>query len=90
MVTLICGKQKQEVTELKAQNILYIQKESGHGDWKLKANSPYQFKDNALIKRADTKDCKDQWKPKQSKGDSGGSKTPGEAKISRGVNTPQE
>ena len=71
MVTLICGEQTLEATEQGAQSILYIQKEGGFGDWRLPDDSPYEFVDNALIKRANKKNCRGKKEPK---GDPGGDK----------------
>ena len=42
--------------------------------WELPEDSPYEFKDNGLIRRANTKNSK---KPAESKGDSEGDKTSG-------------
>ena len=86
MVTLVCGKDKCEVSEIVAQSRLKIQKASGHGSWELPKDSPYEFKDNALIKRTGTKDCKGKAKPKRA---SGGSKASGETKVSHGNDTPE-
>ena len=67
MITLVCGKQKREFSEQQAQGILYIQKQMKLKGWELPKDSPYEFKDNALIKRANTGDCKAEAKPKASK-----------------------
>ena len=78
---LVCGKDKQEVAPSKAQAILYIQNVMGVKGWELPKDSPYEFINNALIKRADTKDCK----PKSGKsGSRAGKKTPGKAKVPHG------
>ncbi len=53
---LVCGKDKKEVTPEMAQDLLFIQKGMGIKDgWELPKDSPYEFKDNALIERTDTK-----------------------------------
>ena len=84
MVTLVCGKDKQEVAPSKAQSILYIQKAMGIKGWELPKDSPYEFKDNALIKRADKKDCK----PKTGKSRSNKRKeAPGKTEVSHGDST---
>ena len=83
MVTLTCGKQKLETTERHAQSLLYIQKEMRLDGWKLPKDSPYQFIDNALIKRANKEDCKDT--PK-SKGTRAGAKASGKTEVSHGDN----
>lgn len=81
MVTLVCGKDKVEVTPQKAQALLFIQQGMKLKGWELPKGSPYEFKDNALIKRTDTKDCKGESKPKRA---STRNKTPGATKVSRG------
>ena len=81
MVKLICGKQKLETTPEHAQSLLYIQKQMRLKGWQLASDSPYQFIDNALIKRADKKDCK----PKPgSKRDRPGDTTPAKAEVPHG------
>jgi len=87
MVTLVCGKDKCEVSEIKAQSLLQIQKEMKLKGWQLPQNSPYEFKDNALIKRADTKNSKVK---KRSKRDPSGSRPPGKATISHGDDTKKD
>jgi hypothetical protein len=79
MVTLVSGKDKIKVTPIKAQGLLYIQKGMGLRGWELPNDSPYEFKDNALIKRTDKKVSKRKAKPK---GDSGGRKAPGTTEVS--------
>jgi hypothetical protein len=71
MVTLICGKARCTVSEQKAQSLLYIQKQMRLNGWKLPKNSPYEFIDNALIKRPDKEDCKGE---SERQGDSTGDK----------------
>ena len=78
MVILVCGEQKLETTEQNAQSILYIQKGMRLKGWELPEDSPYQFVDNALIKRANKRDCKG---PKKRKGDTGGGKASGTPEI---------
>ena len=78
-ITLVCGKEKKEVTPVVAQNILKIQKESRMGSWELPSNSPYEFKDNALIKRTDTEDCKGKAKPNRN---TAGNKSPRKTEVS--------
>ena len=75
---LVCGKQKLETTPKQAQSILQIQKEMKRGGWELPKDSPYEFIDNALIKRTDKKDCKPKSKPK---GDRARDKASGKAEI---------
>ena len=56
MIKLVCDKKKMEVTPEYAQRILFIQKGMGiKNGWKLPNDSPYEFKNNALIERTDTK-----------------------------------
>jgi len=83
---LVCGKQKLETTPTQAQSILQIQKEMKLKGWELPKDSPYQFIDNALIKRADTKDCTGSEKPKRNPP---GSKAPRKAAIPRGDDSEQ-
>ena len=81
MVTLVCGKARFEVSEVQAQSILQIQKEMKIKGWELPKDSPYEFIDNALIKRADKKDCK----PKSRKqGNRTGKKAPAKAEVPHG------
>ncbi len=78
MVKLICGKQKCEVSEIQAQSRLQIQRAMKIKGWELPKDSPYEFIDNALIKRADKKDCK----PKsRQKGSRSGDKASGKAEV---------
>ena len=55
--------------------------------WELEKNSPYEFVNNALIKRADTKDCKGEKEPK---GDPARKSTSRKAPVSRGDDAEQE
>lgn len=87
MVTLICGKEKLETDPAHAQRILHIQKEMGVKGWELPSDSPYEFKNNALITRPGKADCKG--KP-STKGDTSGSKTPRKAPVSRGDEAKQD
>lgn len=80
---LVCGKDKIEVEPSKAQSILYIQKAMRVKGWELPKDSPYEFKDNALIKRADKKDCKPAKKSRSTAGEKSSRKTP----ISHGDST---
>lgn len=49
---LVCDKKKMEVTPEYAQRILFIQKGMGtKNGWELPKDSPYEFKNNALIER---------------------------------------
>jgi hypothetical protein len=84
---LVCGKQKtKELTPAVAQAYLQIQKAMGNSGtkWELPKNSPYEFIDNALIKRADKKDCTGVKKPK---GNPGRNKAPGKTEVSHGDDT---
>jgi len=82
MITLICGDQKWEVDPLRAQAVLKIQKQMhSRNGWKLPEDSPYEFVDNALIKRGNTKDCKGTSKRKRN---TGGEVSPKPAEVSRG------
>ena len=83
MVTLICGEQKLKTTPKNAQDLLHIQKQMSLKGWELPDDSPYEFIDNALIKRADKTDCKGE---KKSKATQGRRTAPGEAKVSHGDN----
>lgn len=65
MITLICGDMQWEVTPKRAQDVLYIQAQMGVKGWELPKDSPYEFKNNALIKRKDTRDRKRKPKPKR-------------------------
>ena len=84
---LVCGKQKLDTTPRQAESILYIQKQMRIKGWELPKDSPYQFIDNALIKRADTKDCKGE---KKSKGASARNKAPRKAEVPRRDNPTKE
>ena len=75
-VTLICGDQKDVVSPEIAQSRLQIQKVMRIKGWELPEDSPYEFKDNALIKRTDTRDCKEEPKPKRTTGRSKSSEPP--------------
>lgn len=77
---LVCGKQKLETTPEHAQSLLYIQKQMKLKGWELPSSSPYEFKDNALIKRADTKNCTGEKKSKRS---SARPKAPRKTEVSR-------
>ena len=77
---LVSGKDKVEVTPQMAQALLYIQKGMGLKGWELPSDSPYEFKDNALIKRTDTADRKGE---KKRKGATSGNKSPRSAKVPR-------
>ena len=81
MVTLVCGDKKLETSELQVQSILRIQKQMKRGDWVLPNDSPYEFKDNALIKRTSKEDCRGK---KGRKTDSGRGETSGAAPVSLG------
>ena len=60
-IELICGQIKSKFSIKQAQDILYIQKQMKTKDgWKLLENSPYEYKDNALIKRTSNTNCKEQ------------------------------
>lgn len=85
MVILICGEQTLETTEQNAQSLLYIQKGMGIKGWQLPEDSPYDFVDNALIKRANKKDCRGK---RKSKGDSGGGEPSEQAEVSHRDGTP--
>ena len=73
MVKLVCDKEKREVTPEMAQSLLFIQKGMGiKNGWELPKDSPYEFKNNALIERTDTKVSR---KKATRKGDPSGSKS---------------
>ena len=83
-VKLISIHGEQEFTPGHAQNILqiaaYMNKICRGGPtWALPEDSPYEFINNGLIKRTNKGDSK---KPAASKGDTKGSESPGEAKVS--------
>ena len=80
MVELICGEDKKKFPVKQAQDILYIQKQMRLKGWELPCDSPYEFKDNALIKRENTGNCKG---ATSAKGDSGGRGSPKKAKVSQ-------
>jgi len=65
MVTLVCDKEKREVTPEMAQDLLWIQGQMKIKGWELPKDSPYQYIGNALIKRSNTSDCKRKAKPKR-------------------------
>lgn len=79
MMKLILGKAKHEFSELQAQRMLQIQRKMKSDSWKLPNDSPYEFKDNALIKRTDTADCN---RKAKRKGATGGKKPSGQAEVS--------
>ncbi len=85
MVVLVCGKERLETTPEHAQDLLWVQKQMKRKGWELSKDSPYQYVNNALIKRPDTGDCKGE---KSKKGDRGGDTAPGKAKVPHGNNTP--
>ena len=88
MVVLVCGDQKQETTEAHAQRLLYIQKGMNiKNGWTLPDDSPYEFKANALIKRANTGDCK---RPSERKGSHGGGVSPKPPEVPHGDGPEQE
>ena len=60
MITLICGDQKKKVSIQMAESILYIQNQMKRKGWELSDDCPYEYKENALIKRRSTKPCKEQ------------------------------
>ena len=87
MVVLVCGKDKLETTAAHAQDILWIQKQMKHKGWELSQDSPYQYVNNALIKRPDTGDCKAK---KSTKGVGEGSGASKQAPVPHGNDTPKE
>ena len=75
-VKLVCGDQSEYFPFVVAQNLLYVQKEMNRTrtvkkeGWTLPDDSPYEFIDNGLIKRRNTKDSKKQAQlPGNSEGD---------------------
>lgn len=86
MITLVCGKQKLKVSIKKAEAILHIQKEMKHGDWELSEDSSYEYINNALIKRANTGDCKE---PTKKKSTPKSNEARAETEVSHGDNTPE-
>ena len=78
-VKLVWGDKSEYFPFVVAQSRLYIQKEMNRTrtvkkeGWTLPDDSPYEFIDNGLIKRSNTKDSK---KPSQLQGDSKGDKAP--------------
>ena len=59
MITLINGDIKKKFSIRQAQNMLYIQGQMRSNCWKLEDDSPYEFIDNALIKRPSKKNSID-------------------------------
>ena len=81
MVTLICGDRIIQSPIKQAEDLLHIQKEMKRTDWKLAEDSPYEYKNNVLVKRANSGDSKEQTK----KGSASKSAKPrAETKISHG------
>ncbi len=78
-VKLVCGDKSENFPFVVAQNMLYIQKEMNRvrviktEGWTLPDDSPYEFIDNGLIKRKNTRDSKE---PSQLQGDSKGDQAP--------------
>lgn len=61
MITLILGEQKVKFSAEQATSILVIQKKmKTKVGYRLPDDSPYEFKDNALIKRRNSPTCKDE------------------------------
>jgi hypothetical protein len=83
---LVCGKQQCDISEEQAQSRLQIQKAMGLKGWELPEDSPYEFKNNVLIKRTDTKNSPGS---KKSKGDTGGNKPPRKAEVSHRDDAPK-
>lgn len=65
-VKLVFGEQAEYFSFEKAQGLLYVRKEMNRHSvikkkgWELPEDSPYEFKDNGLIKRGNTKNSKKQ------------------------------
>ena len=78
-VKLVFGDKSENFPFVVAQNMLYIQKEMNRvrviktEGWTLPDDSPYEFIDNGLIKRRNTRNSK---KPSQLQGDSEGDQAP--------------
>ena len=70
-VKLVCGEQTEYFSFVVAQSLMYIRKEMNRysaikkAGWTLPEDSPYEFKDNGLIKRSNTKHSKE---PSESSG----------------------
>lgn len=84
MITLICGDQEKKVTIKQAESILHIQKEMKLAGWELSKDCPYEYKENALIKRANKRNCK---KSEKAGSADEGQKPRTETKVSRGDDT---
>ena len=84
---LVCGKESKEFSEKQASDILYIQDQMKLKGWELPEDSPYQYKDNALIKRPDKISDKKETK-ERSTGKSNESR--GSAEVSRRDNSDKE
>ena len=84
MITLINGELKRKFSIKQVENILYIQNEMRSGNWKLEDDSPYEYKDNALIKRSSKKNCT---KQATSKAVTNGGEARGKAEISHSDDT---
>lgn len=84
MITLICGDQKKKFSVRQAESILWIQGQMKKGDWKLPDDCPYEYIDNALRKRANTKDCKE---PAKKRSVSKGGEPRSEVEIPHGDDT---
>ena len=78
-VKLVCGEQSECFSFSVAQSLLYIRKEMNRVSiikkpgWELPEDSPYEFKDNGLIKRTNTGNSK---KSAKSDGDTTRDKAP--------------
>jgi len=75
-VKLVFGNETKLFSFVTAQSLLYVRKEMNRGStikikgWELPEDSPYEFKNNGLIKRANTKNSKKQTEPAEhTKGD---------------------
>ena len=57
-IKLVCGEESIVLTIERAQATLQIQKEMGKSTWGIPEDSPYQFVNNGIVKRSNTKDSK--------------------------------
>jgi len=84
MITLTSGDIKKEFSIKQAENILYIQSQMKSKCWKLEDDSPYEYIDNAFIKRASKENCNEQAPIKAA---SDGSKARRASKVSHSNDT---
>ncbi len=87
MIELVCGEEKKKFPIKQAEGILYIQGQMRRKGWEIPSCSPYEYKDNALIKRADTPDCREQTKEKPTVKSS---KPRAKVEVSHGDDSPKD